>query len=164
MKKKTIVVAATAALVMSLGFLAIRTDTAENAGEHKEETRRALVKAVPVKVSDLEERIFSVGNVEAMAKIDVFAKVAGKIAEIRVEEGQVVKKDDVLCYVDRDIEGMKFEMAAVKTPIAGTVLRKYFDAGTQVSPGVRPLFTIANVEAVKVLVRLGEQHLLPLLV
>jgi RND family efflux transporter MFP subunit len=66
---------------------------------------RVLVKAQPVQKADLAISIPLVGAVKAQTVVPVGALYGGRVAEVLVKEGDLVKKDQVLVTLDkRDVE------------------------------------------------------------
>ena len=58
------------------------------------------VRAVPAVSSDVPLTISAVGNVEAMATVDVKSRVAGQVVRVAFEEGQNVQKGQLLFEID----------------------------------------------------------------
>ncbi|MGB2698630.1 MAG: efflux RND transporter periplasmic adaptor subunit [Candidatus Zixiibacteriota bacterium] len=119
-----------------------------------------VVKATPFKRS-----LSFTGDVKGIEEIDVFPKVSGKLVKIKVREGDRVKKDQVLALVDRDIAGMKFELAEVTSPVEGIIGWVFLDEGSGVSPPSpspqmgTPIFRVVNMDQVKVVINVIEKDL-----
>jgi RND family efflux transporter MFP subunit len=95
-----------------------------------------------------------------LTEVDVYSKLPGRLLEKRRSEGDLVQENEVVCLVDRDEPAMKFEPVAVRSPIAGMVLRYNADIGNSVLPqsGLnRPLFTVARIDRVKAELHVGER-------
>lgn len=81
-----------------------RLDSLINA--HPENTEAVVeIKTVPVTVTKVKRKMFEHffevhGNVEATENAAIYAEVPGRISEIHVAEGQVVRKGDVLVSID----------------------------------------------------------------
>ena len=81
-----------------------RLDSLINA--HPENTEAVVeIKTVPVTVTKVKRKMFEHffevhGNVEATENAAIYAEVPGRISEIHVVEGQVVRKGDVLVSID----------------------------------------------------------------
>ena len=58
------------------------------------------VRAVAAKTSDVPLEIAAVGNVEALASVDVKSRVAGQVLRVYFQEGQSVKAGDPLFEID----------------------------------------------------------------
>jgi len=84
---------------------------------------------------------------------------------VKVKEGDRVKKDQVVALVDRDVEGVKFQLAEVTSPMDGIVGLIYLDEGAEVSPpspgpGMgTALMKVINMDQVKVVVNVVEEDL-----
>ena len=129
------------------------------------EEKIAPVQIEVVKTSPLTESLNLTGDVKGIEEINVFPKVSGKLVEVKVKEGDRVKKERVLAIIDRDIEGVKFELAEVTSPVEGIVGRVYLDQGARVSPpspgpGMGTImFRIVNMDTVVVVVNVIEKDL-----
>jgi multidrug efflux pump subunit AcrA (membrane-fusion protein) len=100
------------------------------------------------------------GVLEGDPQVKVYPQVPGKFAKNNVVEGQRVRKNDILVYIDRDIVGQTFELAPVKSPIDGIVTKLYYiDRGDAVSLQM-PVAEVANEENIKVVFNLGQDDLL----
>jgi HlyD family secretion protein len=64
-----------------------------------------------VKKGNLSLSLNLMGDIKGSEEVDVFPKAPGKLMELKVKEGDRVKKDQVVAVVDRDVDGMKFELA-----------------------------------------------------
>jgi multidrug efflux system membrane fusion protein len=60
----------------------------------------AAVRAVPVTQSDVPLDFTAVGNVESMVTVDVKSRVAGQVLRVHFQEGQTVKKGELLFEID----------------------------------------------------------------
>lgn len=123
-----------------------------------EEVTKIPVSAVSVERGNLKETLFYVGDIAAKDKAIVYPKVTGKIVEELVKEGDLVKKGDILAYIDRDEVGFKFEKAPIESPINGIVGIVNIDKGVTVSPQT-PIVTVVNMDVVKVKVNVIEREL-----
>ena len=148
------------ALVGYRGWIAYQRSQTEE-GEITEEI--PPVKVQLVKTGPLTQTLDLTGDVEGIEEIDVYPKASGKLLDIKVEEGQRVKKDQLLARIDRDVEGVKFQPAEVIAPAKGIVGRVYLDQGARVSPpdpgpGMgTPILRIVNMDQVKVVVNVIEK-------
>lgn len=151
-----------------LGFIGYRGYKMYKESQIKEvavEDETAPVEIEVVKTSPLTESLNLTGDVKGIEEINVFPKVSGKLVEVKVREGDRVKKEQVLAIIDRDIEGVKFEPAEVTSPVEGIVGIVYMDKGARVNPPDMgpsmgtPLVGIVNMDTVKVLVNVIEKDL-----
>jgi len=106
-----------------------------------------------------------VGDVKGEEEIDIFPKASGKLAVLKVKEGDRVRKDQVVAVVDRDVDGVRFEMLNVITPLEGTVAKVFLDKGAEVSPpspgpGMgTAIMRVINMDQVKAVVNVTEEEL-----
>ncbi|MCK4948342.1 MAG: efflux RND transporter periplasmic adaptor subunit [Candidatus Aureabacteria bacterium] len=147
-----------------LGSLRIIKGIRSNNDKSQQEAGIPTVKVAQVIKGEVEDKISCVGNIAGREMVTLMSKISGKIDSFLVKEGDIVKKDDVMVLIDRDIEGMKYEKASIKSPIDGIVMKKFLDKGAQVEPSVSPLMRVpvimvANINAVKVLVNVSEKYL-----
>lgn len=73
---------------------------------------------VPVEVAEVTHREISsyyvtTATLEPERKVDILAKIADEVEEIRVEEGDVVKKGQLLCRLDDDEQRVALEEAKI---------------------------------------------------
>jgi multidrug efflux pump subunit AcrA (membrane-fusion protein) len=106
-----------------------------------------------------------IGDIKGKEEVDVFPKASGKLVEMKVKEGDQVKKDQVVAVVDRDVDGVKFEPVEVISPVDGIVGMVYLDQGAEVTPpspspsmGTH-LIRVINMDQVKVVVYVVEEEL-----
>lgn len=155
-----LLVIAIVALVGYRGWVAYQRSQVEEVEVRKE---IPPVKVQVVKASRLTETLDLTGDVQGIEEIDVYPKASGKLVQVKVEEGQKVKPDQVLAVIDRDIDGVKFQPAEVLAPVAGIVGRVYVDKGARVSPpdpgpGMgTAILRIVNMDRVKVVVHVIER-------
>jgi len=119
--------------------------------------------AIPVKVVHPVKGKFSyqlhfTGNVLPDKQVNVYPEVTGKIEKFLVGEGDLVEEDDVIAYIGKDIPGMKYERAKLKSPITGIIARLNLDAGSYVAPQV-PVASIIKMNIVKVSFSVPEKRL-----
>ncbi len=116
--------------------------------------------AVTVGESIIEEVIRLYGIAEGDPQVQVYPMVHGKFEKPAVTEGDTVTKGQVVLYINRDITGMDFQLAPLRSPIAGTVTRIYYsDRGAAMSPD-RPAAEIADPMNVKAVLNTGEAELI----
>jgi len=106
--------------------------------------RRNVIKTIPV-----------LGEVSGNPEVKVFPKVTGKLVKKLKFPGNRVRKNEVLCLIDRDEPAFKFTTAQVFSPISGIVLDYFLDTGAQVSPQTA-ILKVANFDTVKILLYFSE--------
>ncbi len=158
--RKSVILIIFLAILTVLGLRSVRSNNDRSQGE----VRISTVRAVRVIRGEIKDRMSCVGNIAGQEMVTLMSKIPGKIDRFLVREGDKVKKGDVLVLIDRDIEGMKYEKASIKSPIDGMVIKKFLDEGSQVEPSVSPMLRvpvvmIANIDRVKVLMNVSEKYL-----
>jgi multidrug efflux pump subunit AcrA (membrane-fusion protein) len=99
------------------------------------------------------------GILEGDPQVKVYSDITGKFINNAVNQGDYVKKGDVIANIDRDLIGQEFQPAIVKSPIRGMVKKLYFiDRGAAINTSL-PIAEIANTENIKVVVSVGQEYL-----
>ncbi|MDH4223403.1 MAG: efflux RND transporter periplasmic adaptor subunit [candidate division Zixibacteria bacterium] len=138
--------------------------------ERKAQTSREIVdRIIPVEVEVVKTSPYTpilnyTGEVKGIEEIDIFPKASGKLVEMKVREGDRVKKDQLLALIDRDITGMKFELVETFSPVEGVVGKVYVDKGAQVNEssgggGGTPLAQILNLDSIKIVIQVIEKDI-----
>jgi len=105
------------ALVLFLFFLSCRPQNKEEIS--KEESFGATpVKVFKVKKQKISEKLFYTGVIEAWKKINITPDLGGKIAKIHVEEGDKVKKGQLLAELDTRAIRLQLEQARAALAVA----------------------------------------------
>lgn len=126
--------------------------------ENKIQEENIPVKVMKVVLKDMQESLDYVGNIKAKDEVLVYPKASGKIMEKVKEEGDLINKDDVICYIDRDETGYQFERATAESPLRGVVGRVYVDIGSNVTIQT-PVVLVVNMDKVKINLDIPEKYL-----
>lgn len=113
------------------------------------------IKAVKGQIIDY---LFVNGDIIAKEFVDVYPDAAGKLADIQVELGAMVRKGQILCYVDPSRPGMNFANSPVYSPIAGTVTSFPGTIGSTVSQQA-PIATIGDLSNLQVRTYISERKI-----
>jgi len=151
-------------LVVGLvGYRVVRYNIAKRNVKEFSEEKITIVKTVPAGRGDIEEIIFLNGDIRGLREVDVYARVSGKLVKKIKEEGDSVKKGEIVALIDRDEPALGFTKAEVKAPIKGTLIRYYVDIGDSVIPQEpmpqEPVLNIAYMDKVKIVVNVGEKDI-----
>jgi RND family efflux transporter MFP subunit len=84
----------------------------------KAEFGAALVKVIEVKRQRISEKLFFTGIIEAWQSINITPEVGGKIAKIYVEEGDSVKKGQLLAELDTRATRLQLDQARAAVAVA----------------------------------------------
>lgn len=127
---------------------------------------RVNYKEVPVERGDLLITIQSTGTVSPQNRLEIKPPIAGRIEEVLVKEGDVVKKGKVLAWIssteraalldsvrtqgDKEIKKWEdlYKATPVMAPISGTIILKKVEAG-QSFTNTDSIFTMADRLTVK---------------
>ena len=101
-------------IVMSLLILGVLHAQSES-------VRKFLVKADKVKLGEISEYIYTYGRVTGLEEAPVIPVMPGRIVSILKNEGDRVKKDEVIALLDREIPGVKTEYLQITAPIDGII-------------------------------------------
>lgn len=163
MKGKSVLLILVLLIVGLVGYRIIRYNLTRRNIENVAEEKVTFVKTVPAGRGDIEEIIYLNGDIRGLREVDVYTRVSGKLIKKIKEEGQSVRKGEVVALIDRDEPALGFTKAEVKSPIKGTVIRYYVDIGDSVIPQEpmpqEPVVNIAYMDKVKIVVNVGEKDI-----
>jgi multidrug efflux pump subunit AcrA (membrane-fusion protein) len=92
------------------------------------------------------------------ASVSIYSTVPGKVENIQVEEGDRVRNDQVLGYIDRSEAGLSFAPTPVESTISGVVGDVFVETGAYITPQI-PLFQIVDMDQVEVVTNVPEKEL-----
>jgi multidrug efflux pump subunit AcrA (membrane-fusion protein) len=117
------------------------------------------VSTVLAQAKEISETVVIQGIAEGDPQVKIYPAVSGKFERVQAPEGSLVKKNDVILYINRDIVGMDFQLVPVKSPVDGIVTRIYYsDKGASVTPQ-NPVAEVANPGNIKVILNTGEEDM-----
>ncbi len=116
MKRTTSVFIATVFMI-TLSFLACRPQE-QVVEKDQEVVKTAGVKVFKVRKQSISEKLFYTGVIEAWNKIAITPEIGGKIARIHVEEGDTVKKGQLLAELDTRAIRLQLEQAEAAVAVA----------------------------------------------
>ena len=79
------------------------------------ESKRIPVKVVRVDKKDLSSKLSAMGTINYLAKAEVSSETEGILAEVKVEEGDVVQKGEIIARIDSSL--LEAQLERVKTDI-----------------------------------------------
>jgi HlyD family secretion protein len=80
------------------------------------EEEKDKVKTAKAETADVQVRVTEVGSVEPQVKVDVKSVLSGKVVELPVREGDLVKKGAILARVEPDVNQAR-DLAQVKNAV-----------------------------------------------
>ncbi|MCM8787967.1 MAG: efflux RND transporter periplasmic adaptor subunit [Candidatus Omnitrophica bacterium] len=116
------------------------------------------VKVMKVKPTTIRNVLDYVGNIKAKEEAIIYPKVTGKIIKKIKEETELVEKDDIIAYIDRDEVGLTFELAPVTSSLKGMIGKVFVDIGQQVN-SQSPVALVVDIDKVKVNLDIPEKYL-----
>jgi multidrug efflux pump subunit AcrA (membrane-fusion protein) len=127
-------------------------------GEQRETVSRVPVRVHTAERTDLRKKLRLTGDVKGSEVVNLFAQVPGKIRDIRVKEGDRVRRGQTVMTINRDIVGMQYMPAIVESPITGYVGAVLVDRGMTVTQTM-PLGQVVNMDQVEVIVYIIEEQI-----
>ncbi len=157
--KRKIVIGVVAILLISLAgyriFEAIQKRKLFKQSSQKETDFVYAVKVKKAFYGNVADSIDFVGEIKGINEVTVVPKVAGRLVKKVKEEGSYVKKDDVICEIDRDEPVLKYSVYELKAPIDGILGRYFVDVGGMVSPQT-PICIISDTQKVRLVFNVPE--------
>ncbi len=151
-----------AAILLAIVALLILFRAGQRIISNRNALKNGHATAVPVAVVAVEQKTLLdtlklTGDIRGLNEARVFPKVPGRLLRKVKEEGDVVRKGDVLALVDRDEPALKFAAAEVTSPLSGVLTRYFLDLGQNVTAAT-PICEVAEVSPVKVAVKVTEKE------
>lgn len=146
-----------AAAILSSALVSCKGKSEKAAKEEETETIYA-VNADIVQAGNLDDYLEFGGDVSSVSAVDVYPDAAGKISRIRVSVGDLVKKDQIIAYVDPSRPGMNYSENPVKAPISGRVTSFPPTIGTMVSQSYS-IAKISDTDELQIKVNVAERFI-----
>lgn len=146
------------AVVMLLSVTGCKKPGAEG-GKKNVVAKDDIVYAVntyKIKAGNLDQYLEFGGDVDAVNSVAVMPDMAGKVARFEVSVGQMVRKDQVIAYVDASRPGMNYSLSPVKAPISGRIVSLPPSIGATVSQAVT-VASIAQTDDLEIKVSVAER-------
>jgi membrane fusion protein (multidrug efflux system) len=113
------------------------------------------VKVKPAEFRPIADSINFVGEIKGINEVSVVPKVMGRLVRKIKEEGSYVKKDEVICEIDRDEPVLKYTLYELKSPIDGILAKYFVDVGGMVSQQT-PVCIISDTSKVRIVFSVAE--------
>ena len=146
-----------AAAILSSALVSCKGKSEKTAKEEETETIYA-VNADIVQAGNLDDYLEFGGDVSSVSAVDVYPDAAGKISRIRVAVGDLVKKDQIIAYVDPSRPGMNYSENPVKAPISGRETSFPPTIGTMVSQSYS-IAKISDTDELQIKVNVAERFI-----
>ncbi len=113
------------------------------------------VKVKPAEFRPIADSINFIGEIKGINEVSVVPKVVGRLVKKIKEEGSYVKKDEVICEIDRDEPVLKYTLYELKSPIDGILAKYFVDVGGMVSQQT-PVCIISDTSKVRIVFSVAE--------
>jgi multidrug efflux pump subunit AcrA (membrane-fusion protein) len=151
-----VIVAAAAAFVYRMSAMQRERQEREQLVNGGDVEVAVPVRVEPVITGEVERVLKYTGTLEPEEQVQVFSKVAGRLIELKVEEGDAVSKDQTVAVIDPEVTGQRFEPFEVTSPIAGKIAHEYLDPGAYINQ-MEPIVQVINDRYIKVEVGVLEK-------
>ncbi|MFH2113932.1 MAG: efflux RND transporter periplasmic adaptor subunit [Spirochaetota bacterium] len=123
------------------------------------ETRQAFtVRSTKVIREDLQTYLELNGEVDFVAKLDVYPDTAGRMEWLSAQPGDRVTKGQLLARVDPSRPGERYELSPVYAPTAGTVVAVNLAEGATLSTATA-IMRIAKSDELEISARVNEREI-----
>ncbi len=153
MKTRNAIIIA-AALIAATSFTSCSKVQALLNKEKQEIVQEEIVVTTPVGITPVEtgsiiEYHKFGGTVTAKDSVAILPDAAGKLVNLLVEEGDKVKKDQVIAEVDPSRAGQNYKLSPVKSTLEGTVTSVNVAYGDTVSPAT-PVAVVQTLDDLEI--------------
>lgn len=116
------IVKLTAVSLTILTALSLSSCKKTEAKKTDEETKVAFaVNTYKVAEGRLDDYLEFGGDIVASSSVNIMPDTSGKISRLIVKVGEMVKKDQIVAYIDPSRPGMTYSASPVKAPTSGTI-------------------------------------------
>lgn len=111
-----------------------------------------------VSLGTIEDTLFYTGDIHALAEAEVYSVAAGTIIAYYCDEGDAVRKGQILVTLQRQETWDVYMPVTVRAPISGIVARNYLDAG-ELATESTPLVLIVSGDEMKAVIKVPEAEM-----
>ena len=124
---------ATAAIAVVLGLTACGDgrNADQNSTRFGGQSSGAPVVTAPVLLTDLNERLTSVGTARALKSVVIYAENSGRVTAVNIKADSLVAEAQTLLQLDDRDERLAVELATVQLADAERLVRRYITVNTQ---------------------------------
>ncbi len=150
-------------LIAFVVLVAARFINRSKSGQEIQTERVIPIVSMNPSIGAIADKIALTGDIKAETEVSVRPRIAGRVEELYVEEGDFVRRGDkLLSYVAGITSSSEvYEDMVVRAPISGVVGMKLVKLGEQVTSqpgGINPVFTLYDISTVKAYVDLPEKY------
>jgi len=161
-KRAIIIATAIVAILVITRIATVAISTSSNKDKEQDLSKvknfvNIIVVGTKVKKGDIQKYITLSGDIRGISEAQVFPDVPGKVEKISFAEGQYVKKDEPIMYIDRSLVGYQYNLSPVRAPIDGRVGSINVSEGQFVSQ-TTPVAVVVNNRIVEIILLLPEKY------
>ena len=153
---KTVITVASIAAVLTL--ISCGKKSAANTEDNKEVETLYAVSTYKTVAGNLDDYLEFGGDVASVNEVMVLPDQAGKITNILVKVGDMVKKDQVIAYVNPLRVGVVYNDSPVKAPIAGRITSLPVTVGSTVSQS-SSVAKVARTDDLEIRINIAERFI-----
>ncbi len=157
MKKSAKAVVTIASMAAAITFMSCGPKKAAKEEEKEVETLYAVSTYKTVE-GNLDDYLEFGGDVASVNEVMVLPDQAGKITNILVKVGEMVKKDQVIAYVNPLRAGVVYNDSPVKAPIAGRITSLPVTVGSTVSQS-SSVAKVARTDELEIRINIAERFI-----
>lgn len=143
---------------LALTFTACKKKVAVMEGKDEAEETVYAVTTKKIQAGNLDDYLEFGGDVDSVSTVNVLPDMAGKLSSVRVSVGDMVKKDQIIAYVDASRPGYNYSESPVKAPASGRIVSIVTDIGATVSQAM-PVAKISNTEEMEIKINVPERFI-----
>jgi len=155
--KLTKLVIVTAAII-SAAILVMSCGGKKAAADDKEAEQRYAVSTLTTVSGNLDEYLEFGGDIASVNSVAVLPDQGGKVTNILVSVGDMVKKGQTIAYVNPLRAGAVFNDSPVNSPISGRITSIPTTVGSTVSQA-SPVATVAQTDDLEVKINIAERFI-----
>ncbi len=120
------------------------------------------IKLKEVKRGDIIEKLSEVGKLEPLSSVKVKSNVTGTVKKLLVDDGNIVKKGQLLAVIQPGREAEQYQSSEVRATASGVIIDKSVEEGDMVTSGLSEysggsvMMTIADMSRMLVRVDINE--------
>lgn len=144
------------ALILTFGMLGCKGKQQKD--NNDEDEQKYAVSTYKTVEGNLDDYLEFGGDVSSVNSVAVLPDMAGKVSRVLVSVGDLVKKDQVIAYVDASRAGYNYTASPVKAPISGRITSLPATVGATVSQS-SPIATLAQTDDLEVKINIAERFI-----
>lgn len=123
----------TAAIAIVLGVIGCgdNGNADQNSTRYSTQSSGAPVVTAPVLLTDLNERLTSVGTARALKSVVIYAENSGRVTAVNIKADSLVAAEQTLLQLDDRDERLAVELATVQLADAKRLVQRYITVNTQ---------------------------------